>query len=230
MDIKELLIDGSTKKIYATAQSEQVIVAFNDAGGKEKKKDASAEKAEINNAVSVYIFEYLESYNVPTHFLRKLDAKSFLARRMEMIPLIISVYNLSSQTLTRRFGIEEGKILEFPIVEMYFKDPKRTLPMINEYHAYALGLCERKEMTSILRIATKVNAVLKSFFDRRKIKLINFDLEFGRTHNQILLGDEVSLNTMTLWPLKPDGDYHKLPERAEKKIDDYRELKDLIAG
>lgn len=231
MDIKELLVDGSTKKVYATAQNDQVIVAFNDVStGKGKKKSATANKAEINNAVSAYVFEYLESYNVPTHFIRKLDDFSFLAKKADMVPLIISVYNIAAKTLVDRFGMEEGKVLEYPVVEMYFKDKKKQLLMINEYHAYALGLCERKEMTNILRIATKVNAVLKSFFDRRKLKLIGFRLEFGRSHGQIVVADEVSLDTLDLWLVNPDGSFEKLPASGDMSVEVYGDLKNRILG
>jgi len=133
VDIKELLVDGSTKKVYATAQNDQVIVAFSDASaGKGKKKSATADKAEINNAVSAYVFEYLESYNVPTHFIRKLDDFSFLAKKVDMVPLSISVYNIAAKTLVDRFGMEEGKVLEYPVVEMYFKDKKKQLLMKTE--------------------------------------------------------------------------------------------------
>ena len=184
----------------------------------------------MNNAVSAFIFEYLESYNVPTHFMKKLDDTSFAAKKADMIPIIISVYNMASKTLVDRFGIEEGKILEYPVVEMYYKDAKKQLPMINEYHAYALGLCERKEMTNILRIATKVNAVLKSFFDRRKLKLVSFQLEFGRTHNQVVLADEVSLETMDIWSVNPDGSLQKFPEGDKKDVNVYTELKNSILG
>ncbi|MCB0258469.1 MAG: phosphoribosylaminoimidazolesuccinocarboxamide synthase [Calditrichaeota bacterium] len=229
MEIKELLVDGSTKKIYATNQSDQIIVAFIDADSKGKKKD-TAEIAEINNAVSAFLFDYLESYNVPTHFSKKLDSKSFLARKMEMVPMVVSVYNIASGDLAERLGIESGRVLEYPIVEMYYKDDKRKLPMINEYHAYALGLCERKDMTSIQRIATKVNAVLKSFFDRRNLKLINFSLEFGRAHHQILLGDEMSLDSMNIWLVKEDGSFEQVPEGNQKRKEDYQKLKARILG
>jgi phosphoribosylaminoimidazole-succinocarboxamide synthase len=126
--------------------------------------------------------------------------------------------------------MEEGKVLEYPVVEMYFKDKKKQLLMINEYHAYALGLCERKEMTNILRIATKVNAVLKSFFDRRKMKLIGFRLEFGRSHSQIVVADEVSLDTMDLWLVNPDGSFEKLPDSRDMSIEAYADLRNRILG
>jgi len=113
---------------------------------------------------------------------------------------------------------------------MYFKDKKKQLLMINEYHAYALGLCERKEMTNILRIATKVNAVLKSFFDRRKMKLISFRLEFGRSHGQIVVADEVSLDTLDLWSVNPDGSFEKLPDSSDMNVEALTDLKSRILG
>lgn len=202
MEMKELLGEGSTKKVYATNQNDQVILAYNDGS----KKKGAAIDTESNNAVSGYLFEYLESYNVPTHFVRRIDGKSFLAKKMDMIPIVVSVHNFAAGDLVTRFGLEDGKRLEYPVVEMYYKTAKGESPMISEYHAYALGLCDRKEMTSILRIATKVNAVLKSFFDRRKLKLFSFQLEFGRQQNQILLADEVSFSTMDLRLVKDDGE------------------------
>lgn len=230
MEIKDIITQGAVKKVYATNNAEQAVVEFSDtvlANG--KKKSSISGKAEVNNAVSAYMFEYLESYNVPTHFSKVLDNKSFVAKRLDMIPIVIAVYNLASAELAERFGIEEGKMLEFPIVEMYFKDEKGERPMINEYHAYALGLCDRKDMTSIMRIATKVNAVLKSFFGRRKLQLVSFELEFGRQNGQVMLADEVSLDTMRLWPLKDNGSFDRIDE-SKKTIKVMEELKSRIVG
>lgn len=230
MEIKELLLDGEAKKIYATNQSDQVIIAYNGSAGVKGKKKDSNDTAELNNSISAYLFEYLESYNVPTHFIKKLDDKSFLAKRSEAIPIIISMYNAASKSLADRLDIEEGKVLEYPIVEMYYDDAKKQRPMINEYHAYALGLCERREMTSIIRIATKVNAVLKSFFDRKKLKLVSFQLQFGRLQNQIILADEVSLGTVNLWLVNEDGSFKKTGEGEQKSKDDINELKSRVLG
>jgi phosphoribosylaminoimidazole-succinocarboxamide synthase len=230
VETKELLLDGATKKVYATNQADQVIVVYQGITGGKGKKKGSEDHAELNNSVSAYLFEYLESYNVPTHFIRKLDEKSFLAKRTELIPIIIAMYNVASASLADRLGIEEGKVLEYPIVEMYLNDEKKQRPMINEYHAYALGLCERREMASIIRIATKVNAVLKSFFDRKRLKLVSFRLQFGRLHHQILLVDEVSLDTVNLWFVNEDGSFEKTGEDEQKSKEDYQKLKANLLG
>ncbi|HQV32887.1 MAG TPA: phosphoribosylaminoimidazolesuccinocarboxamide synthase [Calditrichia bacterium] len=218
MEMKELIGEGLNKKIYATNQSDQVIYAYND-----KKK---GDKTEVNTAVSGFLFEYLESYNVPTHFVKTIDSKSFAARKLELIPMSIQVHNIADEDLGNRFGLESGKVLEFPIVEMYFRKDGGEEHLINEYHAYALGLCDRKEMTSISRIATKVNAVLKSFFDRRKLRLVNFRLEFGRAGSQIYLADELSLDTMNVRLVDDKGEMQKADE--DKKT--LAEIKARITG
>ncbi len=211
MDIKALLIEGSTKKVFTTSQSDQVIIEFQDVlprWASTRKKTVNG-KAEINNDISSFLFEYLESYNVPTHFLNKLDNKSFTATKLEMIPIIVRVWNLADEEFGQKYGFEPDKPLENPIVELYYKREDLNFPMINEYHAYAHGLCDRSEMSTISRISTKVNAVLKSFFERKQLKLVRFDLEFGRSNNQIFLGDEMSVDTMLVWKITDKGDLDK---------------------
>ena len=118
MEIKELLLDAGTKKVYATNQADQVIVAYNGApAGKGKKKDAG-DHSDLNNAISAFLFEYLESYNVPTHFIRKLDGKSFLAKRTELVPIFLSMYNAASKSLADRLNINEGQVLELSLIHI----------------------------------------------------------------------------------------------------------------
>lgn len=230
MEIKEMLIDNGTEKVYATDQEGQVVVEFQNyfpftSSGKKERMDG---KAEANNAISCALFEYLGSYNVPTHLAKKIDEKSFLAKRVEMIPVVVSIWNVASSELSKRFAFEDGKLLEYPIVEMYYKNEKLKVPMINEYHAYALGLCDRREMGNILRIATKINAILKSFFDRKNFKLVNFQIEFGRYHGQIILADKLSLDNMTLWGLNEKGGYDRFDTTGSSRKKNYKELQERI--
>ncbi len=230
MEVKDMLVDNGTEKIFATDQEDQVIVEFQNyfpwsGSGKRERMDG---KAEANNTITCALFEYLESYNVPTYLSRKVDDKSFLANRVDMIPIVVSIWNVATGELSKRFALDEGKVLEYPIVELYYKNEKLKVPMINEYHAYALNLCDRKEMGNILRIATKINAILKSFFDRKNFKLANLQLEFGRSHNQIILGDKLNIDNMSLWELGEDGQYKKYDMKGSSKRKDYKELQEKI--
>jgi len=100
-------------------------------------------------------------------------------------------------------------LLETPVIEFYLKDDKLKNPMINDYHAYALGLCDRNDMSAIVRIGTKVNAVLRSFFQRKNLSLVQFTLEFGKVGNQVMLGDEITPDTFIVWGMKEDGKVDK---------------------
>lgn len=225
-----MLIDNGTEKIYATDQDEQVVVEFQNYfpfSGSGKKESMNG-KAEANNIISCALFEYLESYNVPTYFMKKNDAKSMMANKIDSIPIVVSIWNIATEELAKRFAFDEGKVLEYPIVEMYYKNEKLKVPMINEYHAYALGLSDRKEMANLLRIATKVNAVLKSFFDRKNFKLVNCMVEFGRFHNQVILGDKINLDTMILWEVDENGDLNKFDMKSSSMKKNYKELLDKL--
>ncbi len=235
MEIKELLVEGSTKKVYATDQTDQVIIEFQDTlpPWLSKKKEKVAGKGAINNGISSFLFEYLNSYNVPTHFIRKLDEKSFAARRLEMLPMFFHIWNIAGEDLAIRFRLEPLQPLEYPIIEIYYKNPDLGNPMINEYHAYALGLCDRSEMTQITRIATKVNAVLKSYFQRHRMRLGDFRMEFGRAQNQILLADEISADTMSLFAVDEKGqitDPKKFVITGSRKLDVYQQIQEHVVG
>jgi phosphoribosylaminoimidazole-succinocarboxamide synthase len=222
LKIQEVLAEGQTKKLYRTDQEEQLVMEFLDnlpiTGN---RKLTLKGKKTINLDITTLIFEYLASYNVPTHYLKKIDEKSILVRKLEMIPIQLTIWNLASESLAKRLGLKEGSLLNTPVIEMYLKNAKLKNPLINDYHAYALEICDRNDMNAIQRIATKVNAVLKSFFQRKQLILANFSLEFGKTGNQVILGDEISPDTFVIWAQLDDGKFDKkmyqiTPESAKK--------------
>jgi phosphoribosylaminoimidazole-succinocarboxamide synthase len=229
VEIKELLFDNVSEKIFATDKNDEIVIEFQDYEVGGDKKEEIKGRASANNAVSCSMFEYLESYNVPTHFVRKLDEKSYLAKRVEVIPMIVSIWNIASGELTKRFALEDGKVLEYPVVEMYLKNPDLNNPMISEYHAYALGLCDRKEIGNILKISTKINAVLKSYFDRKKMKLVNFQIEFGKLGHQMALCDGLGMDSLKVWTVDDDGNFHKFDKKGADKSQIYQDLRELIA-
>jgi len=210
VEIKEILVEGKTKKLYTVKEQNQLVMEFlNTLKGDSKQKDTLKGKGAINTEISAFMFEYLASYNVPTHYIRKLDEKSLLVKKLDMIPIRLVIWNIATGNLAKRIGFKDGTILETPVLELYLKNTKLRNPFINDYHAYTLGLCDRNEMDVIIRIGSKVNAVLKSFFARKKLSLAYFSLEFGRYENQIMLGDEISPDTFSIWEVTEDGKLNK---------------------
>lgn len=201
MEKKELLYEGKGKKIYNTDEPDHIIIEFKDdaAAIASSYKGSIKNKGIINNKMSALIFKYLESYNISSHYVELLSDREMLAKNVDIIKVIVIMRNIAAGSLCKRFGIKEGEELSTPILEFYIKDKKLKKPLINEYHAYALKLATQDELKQMSQSALKINAVLKSFFQRRNLKLVDFKLEFGRHNNEILLADEISPDTCSLW-------------------------------
>jgi phosphoribosylaminoimidazole-succinocarboxamide synthase len=228
----DTFLEGKTKSFYNTEKRDQLILEFKDVIEKidDKKKKALKGKGAINSEISQYLFEYLGSYNVPTQFIRRLDETKLLIKKLDMIPIKLVIWNVATGSLAKRLGLKEGTNLETPVLEFYLKNADLKNPLINDYHAYTLGLCDRDDMNAMVRIGSKVNAVLKSFFTRKKLFLVNFSLEFGKSDNQILIGDELSADNLTVWEILDNGNFEKnsLLISPENTKTVYTKIKDKI--
>ena len=203
MEIRKgkLLNEGKAKKMYATNDPDRVIMHFKDdaTAFDGDKKGTIKKKGEHNVAISTVLFKFLESYQIHTHFVQVLKPNEILVKKLEIIPVEVVMRNIAAGSLCKRYGIKEGELLTYPILELYLKDDSLHDPMINVDHACAFGYALPDEMQTIDRIARKINAVLKSFFSRRELQLVDFKLEFGRHDGDILLGDEISPDTCRFW-------------------------------
>lgn len=201
MKKKKMIYEGKAKKVYTISEPDQLIQEFKDdaTAFNGEKKGMIKNKGEVNNQVSAFLFKYLNGFNIPTHYIKSLSSREMLIKQLEMIPVEIVMRNVAAGSLCERYGLEEGQELSCPVQEFYLKDEKRHDPMINQSHIIAFGMATADELKIIERIASKINAVLKSYFLRREIKLVDFKLEFGRYKNKILLGDEISPDTCRFW-------------------------------
>lgn len=204
MEKRDLILDGSAKRIFATERDNLAILEFKDdfVSDNGAKKTKIPGKGEINSGISSFLFQYLENYHVPTHFVERISQTEVLVRKLKMIPIEVVVHNLASTTLAERFGVDEGAALDFPIIEYFLKRPDLGRPMINESHALALGYARTEDIRAIGRMASKANAILKSMFERRGLVLVEFKLEFGNLGENIYIGDEISPDTCRIWDKK----------------------------
>ncbi len=230
---KSIHHDGKTKCIYNTDVEEQIIIEFKDADSKfdGEKKVKFKNKGILKNTISNILFEFLESYNIPTHYYRKINDNQMLVKKLRMIPIYVLIRNVAAGTLCNRFKIEKGTILKYPIIEYYLKDDKLNNPLILESHAYAFEYAAPEEMKYISRMTSKINAVLKSFLERRKIKLIDYKLEFGRYNNKLYLADEITPDTCRLWDISNenlDDKYFNLENNKAQQS--YREICNRLIG
>jgi len=215
---KELRYEGKAKKLFNTNDPAHLIQEFkDDATAFNGQKKAKIEgKGEVNCSISTILFEYLTSYNVPNHFVRRLSPREMLVRKVEIVPIEAVMRNVATGSLVKRLGIEDGKVLQYPIFEMYLKNDKLGDPLINDYHALSLGLAIPEEIRTMFRLTAKINALLRTFFERRGLMLVDFKLEYGRVGGELILADEISPDTCRIWD-----------QKTRKKLDKDRFRQDL---
>lgn len=207
MKKKKKLYEGKTKKIYTVDEQEQLIQEFKDDVYSADGQSAGTIKGKgtINKQISTTLFEYLQGFHILTHFIKDTGPREMLIKRLEMIPVEFLMRNVAMGPFCAKYGIEQGEELKCPVLEFYLKDEAHQNPMINQSHMVAFKLATVDEVKMIERMTSKINAVLKSYFMRRNIKLIDFKLEFGRSKNKIVLGDEISPDTCNLWDISSNS-------------------------
>lgn len=201
MEKLELLYEGKAKKVYTTEDPDVLIVDYKDdaTAFNGVKKGTIAGKGLINNRMTNHVFRLLEDAGVPTHFLEELSDRETAVKRVEIVPLEVIVRNVAAGSFSKRLGVEEGFVFQEPTIEFSYKKDELGDPLINGHFAVALGLADWDEIEKIKEYAFLVNDVLKAYFLKADIRLIDFKIEFGRYKGQIILADETSPDTCRLW-------------------------------
>ena len=196
------LYEGKAKKGYATADENLYIGSYKDdaTAFNGLKKGTIAGKGVINNRMSNLLMQMLEAEGVPTHFVRELSDRETLVKKVSIVPLEVIIRNVSAGSFAKRYGVEEGIVFDAPTLEFSYKNDDLGDPLLNRYHALALKLATPEEIDAIERYAFKVNQVLKAYFLKLNITLVDFKLEFGRLPDgTIVLADEISPDTCRFW-------------------------------
>ncbi|HIY38643.1 MAG TPA: phosphoribosylaminoimidazolesuccinocarboxamide synthase [Candidatus Agathobaculum merdigallinarum] len=202
MEKKEQLYEGKAKKVFATDDPNLVIVDYKDdaTAFNGEKKGTIAGKGAINNVMSNHMFQLLEQQGVPTHFVEQLSDRETVVKKVSIVPLEVIIRNISAGSFAKRYGVKEGIVFGEPTFELSYKNDDLGDPLMNDYHAIALGLATRAEIEQIKGMAFKVNEVMKQYFDTLNVTLVDFKLEFGKTADgTIVLADEISPDTCRLW-------------------------------
>ncbi len=203
MEKREQLYEGKAKKVYATDHPDYVIVDYKDdaTAFNGEKKGTIAGKGVVNNQMSNYMFKLMEAKGVPTHFVEELSARETLVKKVQIVPVEVIVRNIAAGSLSKRLGLPEGTKLAKTVLEYCYKDDALGDPMINDYHIAAMGLATADEMAKIAEYSFKVNEILIERLKKMDIQLVDFKLEFGRFHGEIVLADEISPDTCRFWDI-----------------------------
>lgn len=201
MEKIEMMYEGKAKKIYSTKDQDKVVVYYKDdaTAFNGEKKGQIEDKGVMNNTITSILFDLLEKKGVKTHFIEKLSEREQLCKKVEIVPLEVIVRNVAAGSMAKRYGLAEGTALKTTVLELSYKNDDLGDPLINDYHAVAMGLTSFEELKMIYEAASKVNEVLSELFLAQNIRLIDFKLEFGRYNGEILLADEISPDTCRFW-------------------------------
>ena len=202
MTKRELRYEGKAKRVYATDDPEAYIVDYKDAATafNARKRGEIAGKGAVNNAVTAAIFRMLGAAGVPTHFIKKLGEREQLVKAVQIIPVEVVVRNLAAGSFSKRYGVDEGCVLEPTVTEWCLKNDALGDPPMNDATAVALAFASGQDLETLRAHATRVNGLLKPFFGARGLVLVDFKLEFGRLPSgEIVLADEISPDTCRLW-------------------------------
>ena len=203
MEKTQQLYEGKAKKVFATTDENLYIVDYKDdaTAFNGLKKGTIAGKGVINNKMSNMMFKIMESKGIPTHLVEELSDRETAVKKVEIVPLEVIIRNTAAGSFSKRLGVPEGKKLPVTVLEFSYKNDDLGDPLINDYHALAMELATPEEIETIKNMAFKVNEVMKEFFKTLNIDLIDFKLEFGRFHGQIILADEISPDTCRFWDM-----------------------------
>ena len=196
------LYEGKAKKVFETSDKDLCIVSYKDDATALDglKKGTIAGKGVVNNKMSDFLFALLEKNGIPTHFVEELNDREALVRKVSIVPLEVIIRNISAGSFAKRYGVEEGIVFAEPTIEFSYKNDELHDPLINSYHALALGLATKDEIETIKSMAFRVNDILREYFLRLNVKLVDFKLEFGRLPDgRIVLADEISPDTCRFW-------------------------------
>ncbi|MCB2354249.1 phosphoribosylaminoimidazolesuccinocarboxamide synthase [Clostridium estertheticum] len=199
-----LLYEGKAKKMFSTDNKDEIRVYFKDdaTAGNGAKKGQIEKKGILNNSITTMLYELLEKKGIKTHFIKKINDREQLCKKVEIVPLEVIIRNVAAGSMAKRYGIVEGSKLKIPVIELSYKNDDLGDPLINDYHAVAMELTTFEELGEIYKMAFKINDILRELFLKKGINLIDFKLEFGRFNDEVILADEISPDTCRFWDVE----------------------------
>ena len=194
------IIQGKVKTVFPTDNPEEVIIQYEDrvTAGNGKKELYVEDKGAICCEISRILFNILEDEGIRTHYITMPTHKAMCCRRVEIIPIEVVVRNIAAGSIVRQTTLEEGRIINWPLVEFYLKDDAKDDPLLTEDRICLMGYGD--EIDELIYQAREINAILKEIFYEIGLTLVDFKLEFGYDCNDnLLLADELSPDGMRLW-------------------------------
>lgn len=228
----EELVSGKAKSIFRTDDPELFVLHFRDDtsafdGERVEKLD---DKGKVNNIFNAFIMEKLAAEGIPTHFVKRLSDTDSLVKKLDMIPVECVVRNYAAGSLCKRYGIEEGIVIDPPTFEFFLKNDELHDPMINDSHIISFGWAEAEHIDAMKVLTIKVNSLLKQLFLDSDMLLVDYKLEFGLSNGELTLGDEFSPDGCRIWDktTRNKMDKDRFRQNLGSVIETYKEVAERL--
>lgn len=205
MNKTDKIYDGVSIKIFATDEPDKVIVSFTDdiTAYYKIKKAVIKDKGKYCNGISSMISSLLKKNGVPVHFIEKLSDTDQLCLKTEVIPMEVIVRNVIAGSMAQRLGLQEGLVPSEPVYDICYKSDELCDPIINDFHAIALGLVTKAELAEVYEVAKKINDILVPVFRQAGISLVDFKIEFGRLPDgSLVVSDDITPDSARFWDIE----------------------------
>lgn len=200
------IYEGKAKKLYTLkGKPDLLLQEFKDdaTAFNAQKRGTILNKGIINCELTDFIFTYLGKKGIKTHLVETISPNEMIIKRLKIVPIEVVVRNVAAGSLLKKTNFKEGQVLKQPIIEFYYKDDSLGDPMISDSHALAMKIATPADIRTLKQMAGKINTILKPFFLKRGLRLVDFKLEFGKDNaGKIMLGDEITPDTCRLWDSK----------------------------
>ena len=234
MSRRKKIYEGKAKILYEGPEPGTLVQYFKDdaTAFNAQKKAVLNGKGVLNNRISEYIMLALARINIPTHFIKRLNMREQLIKKVDIIPLEVICRNVAAGSICKMLGLEEGKPLPRSIIEFCYKKDELSDPLVCEEHILAFGWATPSEIDQMTEMALRINDFLCGMFAAIGIRLVDFKIEFGRYTNEngdieILLADEISPDSCRLWDLETDKKLDK--DRFRRDLGDVTEAYTEVA-
>ncbi len=150
-------------------------------GKKIRYKTLSEDYIKLNR----FFFEYLTSFKIPVLFEGIADENSLLFTEHAPYPFFARVVNHLDSASALIFEKNVWEPYPLPVFEYGLIDMNGA--SISKDQIISVGLSSVEDLKFISRLCTKINAILKSFFERRNTSVISFTCIFGKTDDKIAI-------------------------------------------
>ena len=189
---------GKVKTLYSTDDVQTVLIKYEDkvTAFDGKMVDYPESKGATCCLISALLFEKLQGVGIRTHFLELPSLNTMLCKRLTIYPVEVICRNIAAGSIVKNTTINEGTVLQPPIIEFFLKDDAKGDPLLTEDRVRLMGV----DPDPLKEQALLVNGQLQVLFTLLGMDLVDFKLEFGYdVHGDLYLADELSPDSMRLW-------------------------------